>query len=194
MDLQELIARGRFTFAGATERLRLFGLVDGRKTAKELSKLTKRHVNNIHRDIRQLSDLGLIEEKTKDGEVVLRDGFTIYQKVPLARTIPLSYFTQRTRLPSTRPTKDRVQKQSPSPKQKPLVLPGEMDILDMCKQGEDQSVEFKAAGTDVRKIVREVAAMLNTRGGGFILYGVDDDGTIQGTNVSRQKFDQPLQN
>jgi ATP-dependent DNA helicase RecG len=64
----------------------------------------------------------------------------------------------------------------------------------MCKQGEDQNVEFKAAGTDVRKIVREIAAMLNTRNGGFIFYGVDDDGTIQGTDVSRQKLDQPLQN
>jgi predicted HTH transcriptional regulator len=194
MDLQELIARGRFVFAGAAERLRLFELVDGRKTAKELSRLTKRHVNSIHRDIRQLSDLGLIEEKTKDGEVVVKDGFTLYQKVPLARTVPLSYFTQLTRLSNTRPTKDRIQKQSRSPKQKPVILPGETDILDMCKLGEDQGVEFKAAGTDVRKIAREVAAMLNTRGGGFILYGVDDDGTIQGTDVSRQKFDQPLQN
>ncbi len=36
--------------------------------------------------------------------------------------------------------------------------------------------------------------MLNTREGGLIFYGVEDDGTIQGSDVSRQKFDQPLQN
>jgi predicted HTH transcriptional regulator len=64
----------------------------------------------------------------------------------------------------------------------------------MCKKGEDQTLEFKAAGTDVRKITKEVAAMLNTRQGGIILYGVDDDGTIQGSDLSRQRFDQPLQN
>jgi predicted HTH transcriptional regulator len=64
----------------------------------------------------------------------------------------------------------------------------------VCKKGEDQTVEFKAAGTDVRKITKEIAAMLNTRQGGIILYGVEDDGTIQGSEVSRQKLDQPLQN
>jgi len=64
----------------------------------------------------------------------------------------------------------------------------------MCKSGEGQTLEFKAAGTDARKITKEIAAMLHTRLGGIILYGVDDDGTIQGSDVSRQKLDQPLQN
>jgi hypothetical protein len=194
MDIQELIARGRFVFAGAPQRLRLFGLIDGRRTAKDFSKLTKRHVNSIHRDLRQLADIGLIDEKTKDGEVLTKDGFALYQKVPLARTVPLSYFTQRTRLPNARSTNIVSKKQERSPKQKPFSVPSETELLDMCKQGEDQAVEFKAAGTDVRKITREIAAMLNTHRGGYILYGVDDDGTIQGTDVSRQKLDQPLQN
>lgn len=66
--------------------------------------------------------------------------------------------------------------------------------MDMCKSGEDQILEFKAAGTDVRKITKEIGAMLHTRLGGIILYGVDDDGTIHGTDVTRQKLDQPLQN
>lgn len=76
----------------------------------------------------------------------------------------------------------------------PLALPTETIILDMCKSGEDQILEFKAAGTDVRKITKEIGAMLHTRLGGIILYGVDDDGTIHGTDVTRQKLDQPLQN
>jgi predicted HTH transcriptional regulator len=75
-----------------------------------------------------------------------------------------------------------------------LVLPSETEILDACKTGEDQHLEFKAAGTDVRKVTREIAAMLNTREGGIVFYGVDDDGTIVGSDVTRQKFDQPLQN
>jgi predicted HTH transcriptional regulator len=46
----------------------------------------------------------------------------------------------------------------------------------------------------VKKIVREIAAMANTSQGGLIFYGVADDGTVEGTDVSRQKLDQPLQN
>lgn len=64
----------------------------------------------------------------------------------------------------------------------------------MCRSGEDQTVEFKAAGTEVRKITKEIAAMLHTRLGGIILYGVDDDGTIHGSDMTRQRLDQPLQN
>jgi predicted transcriptional regulator len=74
MDLQELISRGRFIFAGAPERLTVYKLVDGRKTAKDLAKLAKRHVNNVQRDLRQLANIGLIEEKKKDGQVSKRDG------------------------------------------------------------------------------------------------------------------------
>ena len=36
--------------------------------------------------------------------------------------------------------------------------------------------------------------MLHTRQGGFIFDGVDDDGTVQGADVSRQRLDQALQN
>ena len=36
--------------------------------------------------------------------------------------------------------------------------------------------------------------MLNTKSGGLVFYGVDDNGTITGTDVSRQRLDQPLQN
>ena len=69
-----------------------------------------------------------------------------------------------------------------------------MEILDICRSGEDQTFEFKSQGTDVQKITKEIAAFANTCSGGFIFYGVADDGTIHGTDVSRQKLDQPLQN
>ena len=93
MDLQELISRGRFIFAGASERLRVYEMV-GRATdlAKDLAKITKRHINNVHRDLRRLADIGLIEERKKEGENVEKDGFSLYQKTPLARTVPLSVF------------------------------------------------------------------------------------------------------
>ena len=36
--------------------------------------------------------------------------------------------------------------------------------------------------------------MANTRSGGIIIYGIEDDGSISGTDTSRQKFDQSLHN
>lgn len=194
MDLQELISRGRFIFAGASERLRVYGLVDGRRTAKDLAKLTKRHINNVHRDLRRLADIGLIEERKKEGENAEKDGFALYQKTPLARTVPLSYFSGAVRVPSRKEGPTRTSSKGKLKRPAPLVVPTEITILDMCKSGEDQTLEFKAAGTDVRKITKEIAAMLHTRLGGIILYGVDDDGTIQGSDMTRQKLDQPLQN
>jgi predicted HTH transcriptional regulator len=193
MDLQELISRGRFVFAGARERLKVYGLVDGRRTAKDLAKVTKRHVKNVHRDLRRLADIGLIEERTKGGETLEKDGFALYDKTPLARTVPLSYFDGPVRLPNRKEVVTAAPK-GKGKRPQPLPVPTETTILDMCKSGEDQILEFKAAGTDVRKITKEVAAMLHTRLGGMILYGVDDDGTISCSDVSRQKLDQPLQN
>ena len=192
MDLQELISRGRFIFAGAPQRLTIYKLVDGRKTAKLIAKVTKRYVTNVHGDLRRLADIGLIEEKKKEGQTVKKDGFTLYEKTPLARTVPISYFSGPTKLAKAVHT-------APGNKQKikrpqALAVPSENELLDICNKGEDQTLEFKAAGTDIRKITKEIAAMMNTRQGGMIFYGVEDDGTIQGTDVNRQKFDQPLQN
>jgi len=192
MDLQELISRGRFIFAGASERLGIYKLVDGRKTAEDFARVSKRHVNNVRRDLRALADIGLIQERQKDGQAVKKDGSALYEKTPLARTVPISYFTGPTRLRKLTTPIGSVKNKAKRPQS--LPLPSENEVLDMCKTGEDQTAEFKAAGTDVRKITREIAAMLNTRRGGIVLYGVEDDGTIQGTDVSRQKFDQPLQN
>ena len=194
MDLQELISRGRFIFSGAPERLRIYKLVDGKRTAKDVSTLTGRHVNNVHRDLRRLTDVGLLQQRMKGGEAVIKDGFAVYEKAPLARSVPLSYFSG----PIKRPKAERVgtRKGGSRNGRRPQVIsvPSETEILDICKTGEDQAFEFKAAGTEVNKITKEIAAMLHTRAGGLILYGVQDDGSIQGTDVTRQKFDQSLQN
>lgn len=136
----------------------------------------------------------MIQERKKDDEPIVKDGFTLYEKTPLARTVPISYFSGPIKL-SNRSTPSLATPLKGAGKcPQPLPVPTENDILDMCKSGEDQTLEFKAAGTEVRKITKEIAAMLHTRAGGIILYGVDDDGTIHGSDVTRQKLDQPLQN
>ncbi|MDO8571183.1 MAG: ATP-binding protein, partial [bacterium] len=40
----------------------------------------------------------------------------------------------------------------------------------------------------------EICAFANTKMGGIIFYGVEDDGSIVGSDLLRQKFDQVLQN
>ncbi len=114
MDLQELISRGRFIFAGAPERLRT---------------------------------------------AVTKDGFTLYEKSPLARTIPISYFTgaNKAALRPRAAVGTAAQKSNKVKRPQVLALPTETEILDMCKRGEDQTLEFKAAGTEVRKITKEIA-------------------------------------
>jgi predicted HTH transcriptional regulator len=198
MDLQELITRGRFIFAKASERLRLFELVNGRRNTADLARMTRRHTNNVHRDLQVLLNSGLIQAKTgRDSAPVRVDRFPVYEKVPLARTVPTAYFRGPSRLFASSAPKSRRTSPANSNrrhKMSALPVPSETELLDICRAGEDQLYEFKGQGTDARKITKEIAAMLHTRQGGFIFYGVDDDGTIQGSDVTRQKLDQPVQN
>jgi predicted HTH transcriptional regulator len=195
MDLQELIARGRFLFSNAPERLGVFNLVNGRRTAADVARSLKRLVNNVHRDLKLLSDAGLIQARTgRDGHPTKVKGFTLYEKTPLARTVPATYFPGPTKSLREKPRPKKPKPKSHGRQLQSLPIPTETEILDICQKGEDQIYEFKAAGADVRKITKEIAAMLNTRQGGMVFYGVDDTGKIHGTDVTRQKFDQPLQN
>lgn len=198
MDLQEFITRGRFIFSMAPERLRLFELVNGHRNTVEIAGIAHRHVNNIRRDLQLMFDSGLIQSKTaKDGTSLKVGGFPVYEKVPLAHAISVAYFRGPSRV-LNRPT-PRVGNQSTSKTTKIkrpglLSVPSENELLDICRNGEDQIYEFKGQGTEANKIAREIAAMLNTRQGGLIFYGVDDNGTIQGSDKSRQKLDQSVQN
>jgi predicted HTH transcriptional regulator len=75
-----------------------------------------------------------------------------------------------------------------------IHIPNEKEILEICRNGEDQLYEFKAPGTSSDKITKELAAFLHTRYGGIVFYGIEDDGSIVGTDISRQDFDQKIQN
>jgi hypothetical protein len=148
----------------------------------------------VRRDLTLLRDAGLIQPRlvADTAKPVTRDGQPVYEQVPLARTISTKYFQPTAKRPeqvevSTRESRRRA-------KSIELAPPTETELLEIVRHGEDQLYEFKGPGTETGKITREVAAMLNTSKGGMILYGVDDDGTIVGTDASRQDFDQPLQN
>src|SRR5258706_3529933 len=200
MDLQELVVRGRFQFSGAPDRLRVLERVNGKPTAKEIAKVLRRSATSVLHDLARLRDAGLIEARrdASSTAALKKDRAVLYDKLPLARTIPLRYFQEPTNsrhgTPSSTTTRARPARKPAGKRAEPLPVPSETDILDVCRHGEDQLHEFKAAGTDVRKVVREVAAMANTSRGGLVLYGVADDGKVQGSDQSRQNFDQPLQN
>src|SRR5207249_3004998 len=103
-------------------------------------------------------------------------------------------FRGPSRLTATPARIKSVSAKVPLRRPRPLKVPSEKELLDICNNGEDQLYEFKGAGTLIQRVTKEIAAMLNTRQGGMIFYGVEDDGTIQGTDTTRQRFDQPLQN
>lgn len=198
-SLQELIARGRFAFVDAPARLEAFTLVDGKRNTKEIASKASRHVNSVRRDLTTLDDVGLIAPKLlADGKPLTKGGFPVYEKVPLARAIPIRYFTAPAATASggqpDRPGRARSNGTRRSKASRTLVVPTENEILAIANAGEDQVHEFKGQGVDVQKVTREVAGMLNTARGGLVLYGIEDDGTISGTDMSRQKFDQRLEN
>ncbi len=194
MELQELVARGRFIFAAAPARLAIFESVNGRDSAKSIAKKLKRRHSNTLRDLQALRDMELIRAKQdKNGHAVRVDGSIVYEKTPLARQIPLAYFRDSKRAAKQfKPTK--VTRKGGAPPARALAVPSENEILDICNRGEDEISEFKAPGTAPRDITKEIAAFLHTRSGGIIYYGVEDDGTIAGSDLRKQDLDQRIQN
>lgn len=81
------------------------------------------------------------------------------------------------------------------PGPKGSIDPHDCDSLrKMISRGESQTVEFKSADAEPRDIVRAIAAFLNNRHGGWIVYGVTDEGMIAGAPESRDEFEQKVQN
>lgn len=192
-ELQELITRGRFIFTGAPKRIQIFTLINGRLSAKEIKKKAKRPFSAVLHDIEKLRDLELVQEKKNgDGQVLRKDGSIIYEKVPLIRHVPLSYFEPVSE--AGRITRKDVSRKSSSPRKLVIRMPTENEILEICKNHEDQVNEFKAPGVEIDKITREIAAFLHTKNGGIIFYGIDDAGGIVGSDLKRHDMDQRIHN
>jgi hypothetical protein len=193
VDVQELISRGRLAFSGAPRRFEVFGLTNGKRSTKEMARQTRRSLSSVLQDIEKLRDWELIREKTDSkGKPIRKDGSGVYEKAPLAKHIPLSYFEDIARTDLLVKKMPRGQPKTSKPTA--IHVPSEAEILDICRHGEDQLYEFKAPGTDTDKITKEIAALLHTKGGGIIFYGIEDDGAIIGSDMRRQDLDQRIQN
>jgi hypothetical protein len=194
MELQELLSRARLTFDGSPKRLQVFMLVNGRRSGKDIARKCRRSLSNVLRDLARFEAMELIRPKEDaENRPVKKEDSAVFEKSPLVAYLPASYFTDYVLGQSKthhNPPPSKTSRMAPSTN----PIPNEKEILEICRAGEDQTYEFKSQGTEVQKLTKEIAAFANTKAGGVILYGVTDDGTIQGTDISRQKLDQPLQN
>lgn len=196
MEIQELTSRGRFLFFGAPKRLEVFKFVNGKRGAKDIARKSGRTFVQTLQDLRKMRDLELIKPKLdKKGKVVKGQGSTVFEKIPLLRHVSIRYFQDP--IKANKRLGKQVQAKQKRVKDRQLQrisIPTEEQILDICRTGEDQLYEFKRAKTEIRKITKEICAFANTKLGGIIFYGIDDDGTVSGSDKHRQELDQSLQN
>lgn len=194
MELQELVARARLLFTGAPKRFQVFDLVNGRKSAKEIARKCKRSLSVTLRDLQKMKDLELIFiRKKENGKIFKKDNSMVYKKNPLLKHLSYSYLKDPTKIPISRKYQ-RVKRKGIRKVPKAISVPNEQEILEICRSGESQIYEFKRAGEKMDHLSKEICAFANTKMGGFIFYGVEDDGAITGSNKHKQSFDQSLQN
>jgi len=192
-DLQELISRGRFLLSDSPKRMDVFKLINGKNSTKEIQIKVRRSHSAVNQDCEKLRDMELIRIKiNSDGKSLKKQGSAIFEKVPLIKHVPLTYFEPVANTGVL--SKKSISKKGNLKKTNTIHFPTENEILEICKNGEDQLYEFKAPGVATDKIAREIAAFSHTKNGGIIFYGVDDDGTIVGSDTSRQKMDEKIQN
>ncbi len=192
MELQELVARARLLFEGAIKRRQVFEYVNGKRSAKEIARRSGKTLVGALIDLQKMRDLELIAaRKNDDGTIFKIDNSVVYERSPLLKHLPGSYLNAPEKLVAKKPHKgSKKSKQMVTS----IVTPSAEQTLDICRTGEDQLYEFKAAGADAAKLAKEICAFANTKMGGIIFYGVEDDGSIAGSDMTRQKFDQMIQN
>ncbi|MFA6285216.1 MAG: ATP-binding protein [Parcubacteria group bacterium] len=194
MNLQELVARARLLFEGAPKRRQVFDLVNGKGSGKEIARKSGKSLSAALQDLQKMKDLELIIPRQHDnGDIIRKEGSIVYAQVPLLKHLSRSYFDEPEKIIAVKPRKIRSEKYGRSAL-KIIATPSLQQILDICGSGEDQPYEFKSAGTAMDKLAKEICAFSNTKMGGIIFYGVDDDGAIESSDISRQKFDQSIQN
>lgn len=190
MNLQELVARARLLFEGAPKRIRVFELVNGKRSAKEIARKSGRSLSSTLADLQKMKDMELLRfHEDSTGKPVRKSDSIVYEKHPLIKHLSKTYFEEPTRLPLPK-KRDKSRSQLTI---QAIRIPSKQEVLDICRTGEDQLYEFKRAGGEIRDIVKEICAFANTREGGWLFYGVEDDGTISGSDMRRQKLDERLQ-
>jgi predicted HTH transcriptional regulator len=63
------------------------------------------------------------------------------------------------------------------------------ELYDLIESGEGVDLEFKRQFSSPEKIAKEIIALANTHGG-YILFGVDDDGTVVGVQSEKSELNE----
>lgn len=190
LTLQELITRARFFLNNSPKRYEVFYLVNGKKSAKEISDKTHRSLSVVLQDLQKMRDLELVIIVEKNGKMVKKSSSFVYEKNALLKHISHSLLKDPTKIPTNVKKEKRVVKKV----KREIYIPNEKEILDICREGEGQTYEFKRAGVDTRTLAKEACAFANTKEGGLIFYGVEDDGTIGCSDKKKAVLDQSLNN
>jgi hypothetical protein len=195
--MQELVARGRVLFKSAPKRFQIYKLVDGRKSTPEIAYKAGCAITNTQNDLKLLRDAELARvKKSPQGKIVKKEKFAVYEKTPLANIIPFTYFLNPIKAQKDLARDEDAKGHFTSSKEKivkGLQIPSEGQLISIFKMGESQIYEFKQAGVEVKKITKGIAAFANTKQGGLIFYGVEDDGAIIGSDQTRDKFSAAIQ-
>ncbi len=195
MELQELVARARLLFNGAPKRFTVFNLVNGKRSAKEIARKSGKSLSATLQDLQKMKDYELIVScRDSEGGVIKKENSIVCAKSPLLKHLAASYFEKPEKIPIKSKSSKSKKKQPVATSFKGVKIPNEREILDICKTGEDQLYEFKRAGCKMEVLAKEICAFANTRMGGLVFYGVEDDGAITSTDRRRQELDQSLQN
>ena len=64
----------------------------------------------------------------------------------------------------------------------------QLELKDLIFEGESTRIEFKRKFTTAHKIAKEISALANTRGG-YLIFGVDDDGSLYGVDNEKGEID-----
>ncbi len=191
-NLQELISRARFVLSGAPKRYDVYNLINGKNSTKDIAKKTGRSLSSVLQDFEKLRDFDLIQEKQDKKGPLKKDGASIFEKTPLIKHVPNSYLKDVA--DTSKLIKKKVSKIGRTQKLTSIHIPSESEILDICKESENQLYEFKSPGIKMEDISEEIAAYLHTKSGGILFYGIDDGGIVIGSDIKRQDFDQRIHN
>ncbi|MFH1052165.1 MAG: RNA-binding domain-containing protein [bacterium] len=63
-----------------------------------------------------------------------------------------------------------------------------LELKDIIFEGESTTTEFKRKFTTPEKIAKEISALANTRGG-YLIFGVEDDGSIYGVDNEKGEIE-----
>ena len=69
-----------------------------------------------------------------------------------------------------------------------MVLPE--NLMNLIRQGEGLTVEFKKSTTDITEDVYDTVRSFSNRDGGHIFFGVKDNGTILGVDKRLRRADE----